>query len=81
MLELVESVLKTPYGLRLMSPTDLGKVAKGTATGEYFLGDRENGGVFKHACMMATAAMFKAAKRSNNPVLAEKLSRLAYWTS
>ena len=80
MLELVESVLKTPYGLRLMSPTDLGKVAKGTATGEYFLGDRENGGVFKHACMMATAAMFKAAKEVTNPVLAEKLSRLAYWT-
>lgn len=33
MLEIVESVLKTPHGLRLMSPTDLGKVAKGTATG------------------------------------------------
>lgn len=80
MLEIVESVLKTPHGLRLMSPTDLGKVAKGTATGEYFPGDRENGGVFKHACMMATAAMFKAAKEVSDPVLAEKLSCLAYWT-
>lgn len=79
MLDVMETVLKTPYGLRLMSPTDLGKVASGTATGEYFPGDRENGGVFKHACMMATAAMFKAAKEVNSPILAEKLSSLAYW--
>lgn len=30
--------------------------------------------------MMATAAMFKAAKEVSDPVLAEKLSCLAYWT-
>jgi hypothetical protein len=79
MLDVLESVLKTPYGIKLMSPTDLGKVANDTATGHYFPGDRENGGVFKHACMMATAAMFKAAKEVKDEKLAARLSTLAYW--
>ncbi len=79
MMEIIEKVLKTPFGLKLVSPADLSKVAKGTATGEYFPGDRENGGVFKHACMMATTAMFKAAKQVTNHALAEKLTSLAYW--
>jgi cellobiose phosphorylase len=79
MVDTIEKVLKTPFGLKLVSPADLSKVAEGTATGEYFPGDRENGGVFKHACMMATAAMFMAAKRATNHELAEKLTRLAYW--
>ena len=79
MIDKVEKYLKTPYGLRLMSPTDLGRVAKSTATGEYFPGDRENGGIFKHATMMATSAMFKAAKEVKNKKLAKKLMELAYW--
>lgn len=79
MLAVIEKVLITPFGLKLVSPADLSKVAQGTATGEYFPGDRENGGVFKHACMMATTAMFKAAKQVKNLKLAEKLSRLSYW--
>ncbi len=79
MLDIIEKVLKTPFGLKLVSPAALSKVAQGRATGEYFPGDRENGGVFKHACMMATAAMFKAAKQVTNHALAEKLTRLAYW--
>lgn len=79
MLNKVEKYLKTPYGLRLMSPTDLGRVAKSTATGEYFPGDRENGGIFKHATMMATSAMFKAAKEVENKELAKRLMELAYW--
>ncbi len=79
MLEVVESVLKTPFGIKLMSPADLGKISPNTATGEYFPGDRENGGVFKHACMMATAAMFKAAKQVTDKSLAERLTNLAYW--
>ena len=62
-----------------MSPTDLSKVATKTATGEYFPGDRENGGIFKHATMMATAAMIKAAKKVSSKELAERLSHLAYW--
>lgn len=79
MLDQIEAYLKTPYGLKLMSPTDLSKVATRTATGEYFPGDRENGGIFKHATMMATAAMLQAAKKVENKELAMRLSRLAYW--
>ncbi len=79
MIKTVEEYLKTPFGLRLMSPTDLSRVAKSTATGEYFPGDRENGGIFKHATMMATSSMFKAAKEVKNKELAEKLMEVAYW--
>ena len=79
MLNQIETYLKTPFGLKLMSPTDLSKVAKHTATGEYFPGDRENGGIFKHATMMATAAMIGAAKKVENQELAKRLSKLAYW--
>jgi cellobiose phosphorylase len=79
MLNRIEKYLKTPYGIKLMSPTDLSKVAKKTATGEYFPGDRENGGVFKHAAMMATAAMIQAAQVAENRELAQKLSDTAYW--
>ena len=79
MLDQIETYLKTPFGLKLMSPTDLSKVAKHTATGEYFPGDRENGGIFKHATMMATAAMVSAAKRVESEELANRLRNLAYW--
>lgn len=79
MLDRIETYLKTPYGLKLMSPTDLSKVAKSTATGEYFPGDRENGGIFKHATMMATAAMLQAAKVVEDVKLAERLRNVAYW--
>lgn len=79
MLDKIEDYLKTPYGLKLMSPTDLSKVATKTATGEYFPGDRENGGIFKHATMMATAAMLQAAKKVTDTVLATRLRDLAYW--
>ncbi|NOW83169.1 cellobiose phosphorylase [Clostridium beijerinckii] len=79
MIESIEAHLKTPYGLKLISPTDLEKVATGTATGEYFPGDRENGGIFKHATMMATSAMLKAAKMVNSDELARKLTNTAYW--
>jgi cellobiose phosphorylase len=72
-------MLKTPFGLKLMSPANLGRISKNTAAGEYFQGDRENGGIFKHACMMATSAMFKAAKEVLAPPLAARLCRLAYW--
>jgi cellobiose phosphorylase len=79
MLKSIEAHLKTPHGLKLISPTDLEKVATGTATGEYFPGDRENGAVFKHATMMATSAMFKAAKKVKNVELAQRLTSTAYW--
>ena len=79
MLNQVEKHLKKPFGFVLMSPTDLSRVSKTTATGEYFPGDRENGGIFKHASMMATAAMIKAAKEVQNQELAIRLRDLAYW--
>jgi cellobiose phosphorylase len=79
MLGVLERVLKTPYGLKLVTPADLNKVSPKTATGEYFPGDRENGAVFKHASMMAVAAMLKAAKQVKDIQLASKLADLAYW--
>ncbi|MCX7711215.1 MAG: glycosyl transferase [Clostridia bacterium] len=79
MLDTIEKYLKTPYGLKLVTLTDLGKVANDTATGHYFPGDRENGAVFKHATMMATSAMLKAAKEVKDKELAARLGRMAYW--
>jgi cellobiose phosphorylase len=79
MLGVLKRVLKTPYGLKLVTPADLSKVSPKTATGEYFPGDRENGAVFKHASMMAVAAMLKAAKQVQDPQLASQLADLAYW--
>lgn len=79
MLNQVENHLKKPFGFVLMSPTDLSRVSKSTATGEYYPGDRENGGIFKHASMMATSAMIKAAKEVKNHELAIRLGNLAYW--
>ncbi len=79
MLDVIELRLKTNFGLKLVTPTDLGKVSTNTATAEYFPGDRENGGVFKHACMMAVQAMFKAAKQVQDSELATKLSSMGYW--
>lgn len=79
MLDAIDKYIKTPYGFKLVTPTDLGKVANDTATGNYFPGDRENGAVFKHATMMATGAMFKAAKTVKNKELAARLANLGYW--
>ncbi len=79
MLDTIEKTLKTPYGLKVVTLTDLGKLSDDTATGHYFPGDRENGGVFKHAAMMATVAMFKAAKQVGDRRLARRLANLAYW--
>lgn len=79
MLDSVEAHLKTPAGLKLCSPADLEKLARGTAAGHYFPGDRENGAVFKHASMMAVAAMLKAAKEVKGKALAKRLAALAYW--
>ncbi len=79
MLEVIDRTLKTPYGLKLVSPSDLGPITRISATDHYFPGDRENGGVFKHACMMATSAMFKAAKTVRDRALAQRLTDTAYW--
>ncbi|MEK5463855.1 hypothetical protein MKY64_02515 [Paenibacillus sp. FSL R7-0210] len=79
MLDTMKAHLMTPYGMKLVSPVALGRVSTHTASDEYFPGDRENGGVFKHACMMAAAAMFKGAKEVSSPDLAAELCRLGYW--
>ncbi|MNN03554.1 N,N'-diacetylchitobiose phosphorylase [compost metagenome] len=79
MLDTMERRLWTPYGLKLVSPVALGRVSSHTASDEYFPGDRENGGVFKHACMMAASAMFKGAKEVQDSALAARLAGLGYW--
>lgn len=79
MLDPINKYVKTEAGLMLSSPCDLDKVSKTTATDHYFPGDRENGAVFKHATMMSTAAMFKAAKEVKSDALAKELTDLAYW--
>ncbi len=79
MLDPLTKYIKTDAGLMLSSPCDLDKVSKTTATDHYFPGDRENGAVFKHATMMSTAAMFKAAKEVSSDALAKRLTDLAYW--
>ncbi|QTL99181.1 glycosyl transferase [Iocasia frigidifontis] len=79
MLDVIDRYLKTPYGYKLITPIDLKKIAEDAAIGEYFPGDRENGGIFKHACMMATSAMIKAAKEIEDRDLAALLVKNAYW--
>ena len=79
MTDAVIKYIKTPFGLTLTSPCALDKISKRTAMDHYFHGDRENGAVFKHAAMMACAAMFKAVKTVKSSELAEKLAELAFW--
>lgn len=79
MLDSVNKYIKTPAGLTLTSPCDLDKVSETTAMDHYFRGDRENGAVFKHATMMATAAMFKACKVIKDEALAAEFAECAFW--
>lgn len=63
MLPTVDRYLKTSEGYVLCSPSDLSKAGtKGSATDNYYEGDRENGGVFKHAAMMLVVALLKRSK-------------------
>ena len=78
MLDRIKKYLWTDAGLKLCTPAALEKLANGTAAGHYFPGDRENGGVFKHAAMMAVAAMLKAAKKVEKESLAKELVDLAF---
>ena len=79
MLDKVEKYLKTEAGLRLCTLVQYELLGANTATSLYFPGDRENGGVFKHAAMMATTAAFKAAKSVKNENLARRLLALGYF--
>jgi len=79
MLDVVERTLKTPAGLRVVSPVAIEKLVASSGTGQYFPGDRENGAVFKHASMMAAAALVRAANDVADRALAERLADLAWW--
>ncbi len=80
MLVAIEKHLKTPYGLLLCTQVDYKKVCSEASSAHYFVGDRENGAVFKHANMMAASAMLKAAQNVASNDLARRLTELAYWT-
>ena len=79
MLDSMDNYLKSPYGFRLCSTVNYSKIAPSIDVALYYPGDRENGGVFKHANMMAAAAMLKAAKSVKDVKLAERLADTAYW--
>ena len=79
MLDSMDKYLKSPYGYRLCSTVDYAKIAPKIDVALYYPGDRENGGVFKHANMMAAAAMLKASKSVADIALAERLADTAYW--
>lgn len=79
MLDSLDNYLKSPYGFRLCSTVDYAQIAPKIDVALYYPGDRENGGVFKHANMMAAAAMLKAAKTVSDIKLAQRLATTAYW--
>ena len=79
MLGVVEKYLKTEAGLKLCTLVNYDLLGVATGTALYFPGDRENGGVFKHAAMMATVASLKAAKRVRDEALAKRLAELAFF--
>ncbi|MCD7857610.1 MAG: glycosyl transferase, partial [Clostridiales bacterium] len=79
MLERVQTYLKTDAGLKLCTLVAYDRLGVETGTALYFPGDRENGGVFKHAAMMATVASLKAAKWVKDPALARQLAELAFF--
>ena len=79
MLDVVEKYLKTEAGLKLCTLVNYDLLGVATGTALYFPGDRENGGVFKHAAMMATVASLKAAKWVKNETLAKRLAELAFF--
>ncbi len=79
MLDTIEKNLTTPFGVKIISPTALEKVSSSAASSHYFPGDRENGGIFKHACMFFVSALFKAAKEVESNELAQKMTKIAYW--
>ncbi|MCR5066606.1 MAG: hypothetical protein K6A14_00920 [Erysipelotrichaceae bacterium] len=79
MLEVIDRYLKTEAGLKLCTPVNYDLLDVITGTSFYFPGDRENGGVFKHAAMMATVASLKKAKSVTDPALAKRLRDLAFF--
>ncbi|MBQ1508962.1 MAG: hypothetical protein IIZ47_06020, partial [Erysipelotrichaceae bacterium] len=79
MLSIVEKYLRCDAGLKLVTPVDYDKLGITTGSSFYFPGDRENGGVFKHAAMMCTVACLRKARILEDRELAEKLRELAFF--
>ena len=79
MLDIIDRYLKTDAGLKLVTPVDYDKLGIVTGSSFYFPGDRENGGVFKHAAMMCTVACLKKAKTVEDRDLAKRLRDLAFF--
>lgn len=79
MLDIIDKYLKTDAGLKLVTPVDYDKLGIVTGSSFYFPGDRENGGVFKHAAMMCTVACLKKAKTVKDEVLSRRLKDLAFF--
>ncbi len=79
MLDSLDKNLRTPFGFRLCTGVDYPQIAPKIDVALYYQGDRENGGIFKHANMMAAAAMLKASKAVNDQALAERLAKTAFW--
>ncbi|MBQ6654558.1 MAG: hypothetical protein IJM79_03435 [Erysipelotrichaceae bacterium] len=79
MLDVIDHYLKTDAGLKLCTSVNYDLLDVITGTSFYFPGDRENGGVFKHAAMMATVASLKKAKSISDPALAKRLRDLAFF--
>ena len=80
MITLADKYLKTKAGYKLCTPHDLKRCgSKEAATEQYFLGDRENGGVFKHATMMFSRALIKAARKVKDKELKKTLLEDAHY--
>ena len=80
MLAKVDTYLKSPAGYKLCTGHDLSLAgAKSSSTDHYFIGDRENGGVFKHATMMLTRALLYRAKTVKDKELKEQMVKDAYF--
>lgn len=80
MISLADAHLKTPFGYRLCTKHNLTLAgSKEAATEQYFAGDRENGGIFKHATMMFARSLFMANRYVNDVKLKETLLNDAYY--
>lgn len=80
MMDSVDKYLKTKAGFILCSNSDLSKAgSKQASSDHYFVGDRENGGVFKHATMMMAVAMLRKSKDVKSNELKERLLDDAYY--
>lgn len=79
MLDSLEKYVKTPFGFQLSSEVAYDKIAERVSASNFFFGDRENGGIFKHANMMLAAALVKAANDVESSEFAKRLTDTAYW--